>query len=486
MQPSRSVKILATLGPSSSDKATIRALFDAGADVFRLNMSHGTQDEQRARYDVIREIEAETGRPIGVLADLQGPKIRCSVFDNQEGYNLEVGAPFRLDSDETPGDATRVRLPHPEILSALTEGATVLVNDGKVRLKVTKAHGHAVDTEVIVGGLISDRKGVNLPDVVLPVSALTEKDLKDLEFACQMGADWIALSFVQRAADIDAAKALIRGRALVMTKVEKPAAVSDFAAILEASDGIMVARGDLGVEMELSEVPSIQKSLVRDCRAIGKPVVVATQMLESMISSPVATRAEVSDVANAIYDGADAVMLSAESAAGDFPIEAITTMAQVAKHVEEDPFYRTRIDGARTAAKPSVATAITAAAREVAEAVDVRAVCCFTHSGTTARLAARERPRAPILALTPRIETARRLTMYWGLYCVIVDEVNRFKLAVVEAVRASKKIDIADPGDRIVVVAGVPFGRPGTTNILRVAPVDEQAIYEGEPEPTGA
>lgn len=482
MKISRNVKIVATLGPSSSDKDMIRKLRDAGVDVFRLNMSHGTQEEQRARYDMIREIEAESNAPIGVLADLQGPKIRCGVFASEEGHVLEVGASFRFDLDETPGDATRVRLPHPEILGALTEGATILVNDGKVRMKVTSAHTDAVETKVIVGGQISDRKGINLPDVVLPVAALSDKDRSDLEFACEMGADWIALSFVQRAADIEEAQALIKGRALVMSKIEKPAAVSDFNAILAASDGIMVARGDLGVEMDLADLPSIQKRLIRACRNAGKPVVVATQMLESMISSPVPTRAEVSDVAGAIYEGADAVMLSAESAAGQFPIEAVMTMAQVAEKVEADAFYRERVDATRTAPKASVATAITSAARQVADAVDVKAICCFTHSGTTARLAARERPNAPILALTPKIRTARQLTMFWGLYCVVVEEVDRFKLAVVAAARAAKAIGIAQEGDRIAVTAGVPFGRPGTTNILRIAPVDEQAIYEGEPD----
>ncbi len=479
MSQSRNVKIVATLGPSSSDRKMIRTLFETGVDVFRLNMSHGTQDDQRERYELIREIEHELGKPIGVLADLQGPKIRCGVFADAP-HNLTVGQSFRFDSDETPGDATRVRLPHPEILGALTEGSTILVNDGKIRMKVTAAHGDAVDCTVLVGGPISDRKGVNLPDVVLPVAALSEKDRSDLEFACELGADWIALSFVQRAADIEEAKALIKGRALVMTKVEKPAAVKDFTSILDASDGIMVARGDLGVEMDLSDLPKIQKSLIRDCRNVGKPVVVATQMLESMISSPVPTRAEISDVAGAIYEGADAVMLSAESAAGQFPVEAVATMADVARKVEADPQYRESIDASRTTAKASVATAITAAAREVAEAVDVSAICCFTHSGTTARLAARERPNAPIIALTPIRGTARSLTMYWGLHCIISEEVTRFKLAVVSAARAAKQMGIAEEGDRIAVTAGVPFGRPGTTNILRIAPVDEQAIYEGE------
>lgn len=479
MIQSRNVKIVATLGPSSSDRAMIRTLCETGVDVFRLNMSHGTQEDQRDRYELIREIEHELGRPIGVLADLQGPKIRCGVFADAP-HELEVGQSFRFDLDETPGDATRVRLPHPEILGALTEGSTILVNDGKIRMTVREAQGDAVTAEVVVGGEISDRKGVNLPDVVLPVAALSDKDRSDLEFACGLGADWIALSFVQRAADIEEAKDLIKGRALVMTKVEKPAAVTDFASILAASDGIMVARGDLGVEMDLADLPAIQKSLIRQCREVGKPVVVATQMLESMITSPVPTRAEVSDVAGAIYDGADAVMLSAESAAGDFPVEAVKTMANVAMKVEADPQYRENLDASRTPGKTGVATAITAAAREVAEAVEVSAICCFTHSGTTARLAARERPNAPIIALTPIMGTARSLTMYWGLHCMLSEEVTRFKLAVVSAARAAKAMGIAEEGDRIAVTAGVPFGRPGTTNILRVAPVDEQAIYEGE------
>jgi len=479
MNQSRNVKIVATLGPSSSDRAMIKTLCETGVDVFRLNMSHGTQEDQRDRYELIREVEHELGRPIGVLADLQGPKIRCGVFADAP-HDLAVGQSFRFDLDETPGDATRVRLPHPEILGVLTEGSTILVNDGKIRMVVREAHGDAVVAEVVVGGEISDRKGVNLPDVVLPVAALSDKDRSDLEFSCGLGADWIALSFVQRAADIEEAKELIKGRALVMTKVEKPAAVRDFASILDASDGIMVARGDLGVEMELADLPAIQKSLIHACRDVGKPVVVATQMLESMISSPVPTRAEISDVAGAIYEGADAVMLSAESAAGDFPVEAVATMANVARKVEADPQYIEGIDASRTSGKATIATAITAAAREVAEAVEVSAICCFTHSGTTARLAARERPHAPIIALTPVLGTARALTMYWGLHCIVSEEVTRFKLAVVSAARAAKMMGIAEDGDRIVVTAGVPFGRPGTTNILRVAPVDEQAIYEGE------
>lgn len=480
MSSFKNVKVLATLGPSSSDRDTIRALAEAGADVFRLNMSHGDQEGQRARYELIREIEHELDRPLGVLADLQGPKIRLGTFADGP-YELSEGDAFQFDADETPGDKTRVYLPHPEVLEALTKDATILINDGKVKLKVVEKQGSTIKAVVTVGGEISDRKGMNLPDVVLPLAALSDKDRSDLEFACELGADWIALSFVQRAADIEEAKELIKGRAMVMTKVEKPAAVADFASILAASDGIMVARGDLGVEMDLPDLPAIQKRLIRDCRDVGKPVVVATQMLESMIHSPVPTRAEISDVAGAIYDGADAVMLSAESAAGDFPVEAVSTMQEVALKVEADPEYRKMIDASRTHAKSSIATAITSAAREVADAVDVKAICCFTHSGTTARLASRERPNAPVIALTPFRKTARQMTMFWGLHCVVSESVERFKMAVISAARAAKALGFADDNDHIAVTAGVPFNKPGTTNILRVAPVDEKAIYEGEP-----
>jgi len=459
----------------------IAALFEAGADVFRLNMSHGTQDDIRARHKIIREIEVELSRPICILADLQGPKLRCGVFESGP-QTLEIGREFRFDLDETPGDQTRVCLPHPEIFKALKPGARLLVNDGKIALKVTECSDDHALTEVIVGGEISDRKGVNVPDVILPLAALSEKDLSDLEFACALGVDWVALSFVQRPEDVTEAKELIKGRAAVMVKIEKPAAVDRFDEILAVTDSVMVARGDLGVELPVQDLPPIQKRLVRACRSVGKPVVVATQMMESMISSPVPTRAEVSDVATAIYEGADAVMLSAESAAGDYPIEAVTTMNNVAIEVEKDPTYRTIIEASRTPSRERTADAITVAAREVAETTDVCAICCFTHSGTTAILASRERPMVPIIALTPMIGTARRLALIWGLHCVMTGEVNRFKLAVVSAARAARQHGFANKDDKIIVTAGIPFNQPGTTNILRVAPVQEKLIYEGEPE----
>jgi len=472
----RNVKIVATLGPASDTKEMIRALFIAGADVFRLNMSHGSHPEIAVRHKIIRELEQELNRPIGILADLQGPKLRCGVFAN--GHELLAeGDRFRFDLDKAPGTSARVNLPHTEIFKALEVGSTILVNDGKIRLKVTARSDDFADTIVEVGGEISNRKGVNVPDVVLPLAALSKKDLADLEFVCDLGVEWLGLSFVQRPSDVIEARKLAAGRAKIIAKIEKPAAVDAFEEILAVTDGIMVARGDLGVELPVQAVPPIQKQLVAGCRRVGKPVIVATQMMESMISSPVPTRAEVSDVAQAIYEGADAVMLSAESAAGDYPVEAVTTMNNVAVEVEKDEMYRDGLEASQTPSRQGVADAITVAAREVAETTDVKAIVCFTQSGTTAQLAARERPRVPIMALTPMIGTARRLALVWGLHCVLQGEVERFKQAVVGAAKAARDYGFANEDDMIIVTAGVPFNVTGTTNILRVAPVNEKLIY---------
>ena len=477
----RKVKIVATLGPASSDEATIRRLFEAGADVFRLNMSHGGHDDHRARHAAIRKVEAETGRPIAILADLQGPKLRVGTFVGG-GADLLEGRRFRLDLDPAPGGPERAGLPHPEIFAALQPGSNLLINDGKIRLRVDDCGEDFANCTVIAGGTISDRKGVNVPDVVLPLAALSDKDRDDLEFACELGVDWLALSFVQRAEDVLEARALARGRAAVMSKIEKPAAVKVFDEILAVSDGVMVARGDLGVEMPVHAVPPIQKRLVRACRAAAKPVIVATQMLESMITSPVPTRAEVSDVATAIYEGADAVMLSAESAAGDYPVEAVLTMDSVARSVEADPTYRQVIEASRRADRRTVAEGIVAAAREIAETADISAICAFSQSGMTAKLAARERPRAPIIALSPIESVGRQLCLVWGVHCVATPVLERFKQAVVLATRAARDFGFADDSQQVVVLAGVPFNVPGTTNILRVAPCDERLIYRTDPE----
>jgi len=481
MRRDRNVKIVATLGPSSSTKDMITALHEAGADVFRLNMSHGSHEEIAERHRIIREIEAETGHPICILADLQGPKLRVGVFagDSEE---LVDGAAFRLDLDPAEGDASRVNLPHPEIFAALTPGATLLVNDGKIRLRVDSCGPDFADCTVIAGGTISNRKGVNVPDVVLPVAALSDKDRADLDFVCDLGVDWLALSFVQRPEDVHEARERAAGRAAILSKIEKPAAVAAYDAILAASDGVMVARGDLGVELPVQNVPPIQKQLIRGARRVGKPVIVATQMLESMIESPVPTRAEVSDVATAIYEGADAVMLSAESAAGQYPIEAVTTMNAVALEVESHPTHREIMEANRLIDRVTRADAIVSAARQIAETTGIKAIACFTESGTTAALTARERPRVPILALTPHERTARRLCLYWGVTCSVLDgEIDRFKMAVVGAVRKAGEEGFAKPEDHIVVVAGVPFNEPGSTNILRIAPCDERLIFRSEP-----
>ncbi|SDY19426.1 pyruvate kinase [Citreimonas salinaria] len=480
MKRNRRVKIVATLGPASSTYEMIRQLHETGADVFRLNMSHGTHAEIAERHAIIRQVEKDLDSPIAILADLQGPKLRVGEFANG-AEELEWGASFRLDLDPTPGTQERVCLPHPEIFAALEPGAHLLVNDGKLRLRVEECAEDHANCTVIAGGTISNRKGVNVPDVVLPLAALSEKDRKDLEFVAGLGVDWLALSFVQRAADVEEARELCGGRAAILSKIEKPAAVKAFEEILAASDGIMVARGDLGVELPVQNVPPIQKRLVRKCRAAAKPVIVATQMLESMIESPMPTRAEVSDVATAIYEGTDAIMLSAESAAGKYPIEAVATMDNVAREVENDPTYAEVIESSRMANRESVADGIVAAARQIAEATDIKAICCFTSSGGTAALVARERPWVPIIALTSLRGTARRLSLTWGTHCVMTGELERFKQAVVNAARAARAEGYADVHDQIVVTAGVPFNTSGTTNILRVAPCDERLIYRTDP-----
>lgn len=483
MKRDRNVKIVATLGPASDDYKMIRALHEAGADVFRLNMSHGDHAEIKVRHAIIRQVEKDLNSPISILADLQGPKLRVGVFANADGEDLEVGQAFRLDLDGAKGTKDRVQLPHKEIFDALEPGAHLLVNDGKIKLRVKDCGRDFADCEVLVGGTISNRKGVNVPDVVLPLAALSDKDRKDLEFVCELGVDWLALSFVQRPADVEEARKLAKGRAALLSKIEKPTAVTSFDDILAVSDGIMVARGDLGVELPVQNVPPIQKQLVRKCRAAAKPVIVATQMLESMIESPMPTRAEVSDVATAIYEGADAVMLSAESAAGDFPIEAVTTMNNVAVEVESDPTYTEIIEASRKTSGRTVADGIVAAAREIAETADIKAICCYSQSGTTALLTSRERPRVPIIVLSSDINTVRRLALSWGTNCVMtVKVVDRFKTAVIEAVRAATTSGIAKETDMVVVTAGVPFNTPGSTNILRVAPCDERLILANASE----
>jgi pyruvate kinase len=468
MRRNRRTKLIATLGPASQDDSIVRKLFEAGADVFRINMSHSSHEVLNQRVAQIRRIEQELGRPIGILADLQGPKLRVGTFAAPP-VTLEAGQSFVFDSDPAPGDASRVYLPHPEILQALRPGHRVLIDDGKLMLRVKTAAPNRAEIVVEVGGAISNKKGVSLPDTLLPSSALTEKDRSDLTAALEAGVDWIALSFVQRPDDVAEVRKIARGRALVMSKLEKPQAIERLDEIMELSDALMVARGDLGVEMPLELVPGLQKRITRLARKLGKPVVIATQMLESMIVSPMPTRAEVSDVATAVFEGADAVMLSAESAAGQHPITAVETMSRIAEAVEKDPNYTVLLAGQRSLPEPTGADAIAAAARSVAETLDLRCIVAWTASGATALRIARERPYPPILTLTTSMQTARRLALVWGVHAVVGDDPADVDDMARLGAKVAREQEFANPGQRVILVAGVPFGTPGATNMLRIA-----------------
>jgi pyruvate kinase len=451
----------------------VKRLFLAGVDVFRLNFSHGTADDHRARAAMLRELERDTGRPIGILADLQGPKLRVGRF--AEGpVSLIAGEPFRLDLDAAPGDARRAGMPHPEIFAALSPGAQLLLDDGRLRLVVENCGPGFADTRILVGGKLSANKGVNVPDVVLPLTALTDKDHRDLDVALSLGVDWIALSFVQRPEDVLEARAIIGERAAILSKLEKPAAIARLEEIVAVSDAIMVARGDLGVEMPAERVPAIQKRIVRLCRQMGKPVVVATQMLESMVESPVPTRAEASDVATAVYDGADAVMLSAESASGRYPFEAVSIMNRIIEEVEADPVYRQVINASYTPPAPGeagIAEAVCGAMRCAVAMLRAAAIVCYTRSGRTSLRAARERPECPVMTLTPNESTARRLALVWGIHSVRIDGVSNVNEMTAVACETAQREGFAQSGQHIVAIAGMPFGSATTTNLMRIATV---------------
>jgi pyruvate kinase len=470
MRRQRFTKIVATLGPASSSPERLRALFEAGADVFRLNFSHGTQDDHRERVRLLRELEEQFKHPIAILMDLQGPKLRLGTLAKGP-LELKKGQRLRFDLDKEPGNAKRVPLPHPEIFKAARTDGLLLIDDGKVRLRIATHGKDTIDAEVEVGGTISDRKGVNLPNLIVPLSPMTAKDHRDLTFGLSLGVDWVALSFVQHAHDIADLKKLVAGRAAVMAKLEKPAAIDHLDEIIEQSDGIMVARGDLGVEMPPEDVPPLQKRILAACRVVGKPAIVATQMLESMVHSPTPTRAEASDVATAVYDGTDAVMLSAESASGDYPVEAVDMMDRILKSVESDPLYRRLMDASRHEPEATTADAISAAARQCAHTLSAAAIVTYTNTGSTTLRAARERPDVRILCLTPNLNTARRMTLTWGVHPVHGEDAHNFADMVQRAVRTARREGLASDGERLVITAGVPFGTPGATNILRIAHV---------------
>lgn len=478
---SRKVRVLATLGPASSTPEMIATLFERGADAFRINMSHGDQASKIPVIEAIRAMEAEYRRPTTILADLQGPKLRVGKFADGRVI-LEPGQTFVLDRSPEPGDSSRVELPHREIFAAIARDARLLLDDGKLVLRVTDHGDDRIETVVEVGGALSNSKGLNVPDVVLPMAALTEKDISDLAFAVEQGCDWIALSFVQRPEDLADARRLIAGKAALLAKIEKPSAVARLDEIVEQCDGVMVARGDLGVELPPQSVPPLQKRIVETARRLGRPVIVATQMLESMITAPTPTRAEVSDVATAVYDGADAIMLSAESAAGSWPAESVAMMDAIANAVERDPAHGDRVHFTVTTPDPTTADALAAAAKTIANTASASAIICFTMSGSTARRIARERPSVPILVLTPRAQTARRLGLLWGVHAVQTRDVASFEEMVAKAKRMALRHGLAKGGERVVVCAGVPFGVPGSTNVLHVTQIigDELKNYSHE------
>jgi pyruvate kinase len=464
---SRKVRILATLGPASRTPEMIRQLAEAGADAFRINMSHGTHADHEKLIETIRGLEKELDRPTTILADLQGPKLRVGRFEDEKAV-LKNGQTFILDRDEALGTSKRANLPHREIFEAVSAGTRLLVDDGKIVLRIASVENDQITTKVEVGGTISNNKGLNVPDVVLPVAALTDKDRADLAFALDAHVDWIALSFVQRPEDVAEARRLIAGRASLLAKIEKPAAIDRLEGILELADAVMVARGDLGVELPPEQVPPLQKRIVEAARRIGRPVVVATQMLESMISSPSPTRAEVSDVATAVYDGADAIMLSAESASGEFPRESVAIMNRIATSVEDDPSHYARVHFTETLPDATTNDAIARAASDIVRTVGASAIVCFTSSGSTARRVARERPTVPLLVLTPSLRTARRLGLLWGAHAVRTRDVSSFEEMIAKAKRMALRHGVAKAGDRVIITAGVPFGTPGSTNVVHI------------------
>lgn len=467
MNADKKVKILATLGPAIRNAAHIRQLVEAGVNLFRLNFSHGEHADHAQRYQWVRDVERELNQPIGILMDLQGPKLRVGRFAEGK-VQLVNGQSLRLDLDATPGDASRVNLPHPEIIEALQPGMSLLLDDGRLRLKVTGKQRDAVDTCVVAGGELSDRKGVNVPEAVLQLSPLTEKDRRDLAFGLELGVDWVALSFVQRPEDIVEARELIGGKAFLMAKIEKPSAVTHLEDIARLCDAIMVARGDLGVEVPAENVPRIQKDIVRTCRQLGRPVVVATQMLESMRFSPAPTRAEVTDVANAVAEGADAVMLSAETASGDYPLETVQMMSKIIRQVESGPDYQSQLDVGRPQAEATASDAISCAIRRISSILPVAALVNYSESGASSLRASRERPKAPILSLTPSLTTARRLTVAWGIYSVVNERLRKVEEVTSTALEIAQAQGMAKRGETVVITAGEPFGQPGSTNSLRI------------------
>ena len=471
MRRNRKAKIIATLGPSTSSFKSIKKLFDLGADVFRLNFSHDIKENHIKRFKDIRNLEKKVNKPIGILMDLQGPKLRVGKFEEVSVF-LKQGKKFMFDLNPSLGNKSRVCLPHEEIFKKIKKGNKILVDDGKLTLIVTKINSFYIETKVKFSGIISNNKGFNIPNLVSTNNSLTKKDKQDLKLALKLGVDWIALSFVQTAKDVKEIKKIVKNKAFILTKLEKPKALKNLNEIIDVSDAIMIARGDLGIEAPLENLPGEQKRIITACRQAGKPVVVATQMLDSMVNYPTPTRAEASDVATAIYDGADALMLSAETAIGNYPNESIQMMDKIIVKVESDPLYLNINEASHVKAESTAEDAITESAKYVARTMSAKAVVTYTTSGSTALRAARERPDVPIMGISPNLNTARRLSLVWGVHCIHTSDAKSFKDMVLKAGRLAKKEKFAKQGDHVVITAGVPFGHSGATNVLRIASVD--------------
>ncbi len=465
-------KIVATLGPASSGKENIQALATAGVNVFRLNFSHGTHETHKENFNFIRQTAKENQTHYSILADMQGPKLRVGVFKNNS-VTLVNGQSFRMDMSDEAGDETRVSLMHSEIYTVLKEGMILLLNDGQIQLSVKDFGKDYVNTTVLVGGVLSDHKGVNVPDVVLPINALTPKDIVDLNFALDMGADWICLSFVQQPDDVRQARKIVQDKAGIIVKIEKPAALKHIDEIIDLCDGIMVARGDLGVECPLESVPGIQRKLVEKCRLQGKPVIVATQMLESMIQAPVPTRAEVSDVATAVFEGADAVMLSAETAAGKYPVQAVQMMRRIIMTVQKDPIYRHAMESFSMPPDKTIASAITSSMKQMVKVLEKPSlIVTYSVSGKTTLRAARERVLVPILNLTIEEKVANKLALIWGVSSVLTRQLQDMSQVTPIAIQEAVRMGYAKTNDELIITAGIPFAKQGNINILHVAKVE--------------
>ncbi len=475
----RRAKIVCTLGPATSSPEQIRTLVDAGMDVARLNMSHGSHEDHARSYRLVREASDAKGHGVGIFADLQGPKIRLETF--AEGrVMLEVGQTWTITVRDVPGDAVICGTTYKGLPGDVAPGDPILIDDGKIRLRVTEVNETDVTTEVIVGGPVSNNKGINLPGVAVSVPALSEKDIKDLRFALHLAVDFIALSFVRSAADADDVRRIMHEEGVLVpliAKIEKPQAIENLDEIIKAFDGFMVARGDLGVECPLEDVPFLQKRVVDKARRNAKPVIVATQMLESMIVNPAPTRAEASDVANAVLDGADAVMLSGETSVGAYPFEAVRTMARIITSTENHALKSMAAIDWQPRTPGGV---IAKAAAEVAERIGASYLVAFTQSGDSARRLARYRGSIPVLAFTPEAMVRSQLSLTWGVETFLTQMVEHTDEMVRQVDEALLQIGRVKEGERVVIIAGSPPGIPGSTNALRIHTMGD-AINEVAP-----